>query len=97
MIGDNSCHRFAINVIEQCENVTIKFILLPTNTTDLLQPLDVSYFRPLKNAWRKVLTNRKIKRRGKHVSEHNNLDFGIPFPMTLADSVSPKGITAGNI
>ncbi|XP_072397988.1 uncharacterized protein [Diabrotica undecimpunctata] len=64
MIGHNLFSHLTVNVIEQCKNNGIKFVLLPSNSTDLLQPLDVAYFRPLKNAWRKVLTIWKIKNRG---------------------------------
>jgi len=32
---------------------------LPPNSTHLTQPLDVAYFRPMKVAWRKILTQWK--------------------------------------
>ena len=30
-------------------------VFLPRNSTDLTQPLDVAFFRPLKEAWRNIL------------------------------------------
>ena len=39
----------------------MEFVCLPPNSTDKLQPLDVSVFGPLKSAWREVLTDYKKK------------------------------------
>ncbi|KAG5881207.1 hypothetical protein JTB14_026648 [Gonioctena quinquepunctata] len=39
--------------IQECENNEVRFLLLPPNSTHLLQPLHVAYFRPLKAAWKK--------------------------------------------
>lgn len=47
-----------------CKENNIKFIFLPPNSTHLTQPLDVSCFRPIKIAWRKVLKTYKKTRRG---------------------------------
>ncbi|KAG5876799.1 hypothetical protein JTB14_014129 [Gonioctena quinquepunctata] len=52
-----------LSVIQECEN-NIRFVLLPPNSTHLLQPLDVAYFRPLKAAWKKVLETWKLRNRG---------------------------------
>lgn len=35
--------------------MNIAFVLLPLNSTDKCQPLDVSFFAPLKREWRKLL------------------------------------------
>lgn len=64
MLGDNLCSHLTVSVVEACENNNIKFVLLPPNSTDLLQPLDVAYFRPLKHAWKKTLEDWKLKNRG---------------------------------
>lgn len=61
MLGDNICSHLTVNV---CENNKIKFVLHPPNSTDLLQPLDVAYFRRLKYAWKKTLEDWKLKNRG---------------------------------
>lgn len=50
-----------LEVIELCEKYNIKFVLLPPNSTQLTQPLDVAFFGPLKKTWRKILTNYKVK------------------------------------
>lgn len=64
LIGDNLNSHVTVSVIEDCEKHNIKFVLLPPNSTHLLQPLDVAYFHPLKVSWRKILEEWKLKNRG---------------------------------
>ena len=45
----------------------INIVCLPANSTHFLQPLDVAFFRPLKQRWRKVLDDYKSSR-GKKAS-----------------------------
>ncbi|KAJ8916979.1 hypothetical protein NQ315_008379 [Exocentrus adspersus] len=59
MLGD-----LTVSVVEPCQNNNIRFVLLPPNSTDLLQLLDDAYFRPLKHAWKKTLEDWKLKNRG---------------------------------
>lgn len=53
-----------LNIITSCEQNDIAFIFLPTNSTHICQPLDVSIFGSLKRAWRKVFTEWKYKNKG---------------------------------
>jgi len=55
LIGDNLATHLSPYVLAMCERFKVKFIFLPENSTHLLQPLDVSVFRPLKMNWRKVV------------------------------------------
>lgn len=55
LIGDNLSSHFTEEVLENCRQNNIAFICLPKNSTHITQPLDVSFFRPLKMAWRTVL------------------------------------------
>ncbi|KAG5878381.1 hypothetical protein JTB14_020617 [Gonioctena quinquepunctata] len=64
LVGDNLSSHVTLSVIQECENNNIRFVLLPPNSTHLLQPLDVAYFRPLKAAWKKVLETWKLRNRG---------------------------------
>lgn len=59
IIGDNLASHFNADVIRECEDSEIDFVCLPKNSTHLTQPLDVSFFRPLKQAWRYCLTTWK--------------------------------------
>ena len=61
MLGDNLASHFSDRVIELCTLNNIQFACLPSNSTHICQPLDVSFFKPMKNAWRKILTNFKMK------------------------------------
>lgn len=63
MIGDNFASHITIGVIEECKKYNIRFILLPSNSTRLCQPLHVAIFKPLKMQWRKSLSAYKNKNR----------------------------------
>ena len=79
VIGDNLASHISPAVIDLCRQHDIRFICLPANSTDKLQPLDVGVFGPLKAAWRQVLT--------KYKQEHPKLS-GIQktdFPSLLKD------------
>ena len=54
----------AINVIHLCKVNDIRFVVLPPNFTHLLQPLDLSFFRPMKRAWRQTLSEWKKNHKG---------------------------------
>ena len=64
MIGDNLSLHLSTEVIKQCEENDIAFVLLPPGSTHILQPLDVSFFRPLKRAWKNLLEEEKNKHKG---------------------------------
>ena len=55
LIGDNLSSHLSEEVIDSCEKKNIAFVFLPANSTHLCQPLDVSFFRLMKIAWRKIV------------------------------------------
>lgn len=61
VIGDNLSSHINIEILRLCQRLRIKFVLLPPNSTGLTQPLDVGFYRPLKRAWRKILTDLKTR------------------------------------
>ena len=61
LVGDNLASHLSASVIEACRLHDIEFVCFPPNATHLIQPLDVGVFAPLKNAWRAVLTEYKLK------------------------------------
>lgn len=61
VIGDNLSSHLSPNVLEICAEKNIRFVLLPPNSTDKCQPLDVSYFGPMKRQWRKIMEEYKMK------------------------------------
>jgi hypothetical protein len=60
-LGDNLSSHISPAVSDACKANNIMFVCLAANSTDKLQPLDVSVFGPLKKAWRSVLTDYKLK------------------------------------
>ena len=52
MIVDNLSLHLSEVVITKCPGLDIRFVLLPPNSTDKCQPLDVSFFGPMKREWR---------------------------------------------
>ncbi|KAJ3661650.1 hypothetical protein Zmor_006038 [Zophobas morio] len=64
IIGDNLQSHLSVSVVTECEQNNIAFVFLPPNSTHVCQPLDVAVFRPVKVAWRIVLTEWKKKYRG---------------------------------
>lgn len=61
IIGDNLAVHFIEDVINCCEKNNIAFVCLVPHSTHLIQALDVCFFRPMKNAWHKVLSQWKGK------------------------------------
>lgn len=55
LLGDNLSSHFTKEVLQLCKDNNIDFVCLPPNATHLCQPLDVSFFGPMKNYWKKIL------------------------------------------
>lgn len=64
LIGDNLASHLTLRFIELCSDNDISLIFLPANSTDLTQPLDVAFFRPLKITWRNILEKWKFATKG---------------------------------
>jgi len=59
LIGDNLSSHFTKEVINLCKTNNIDFVCLPPNATHICQPLDVSFFGPMKNYWKQLLVEWK--------------------------------------
>ena len=46
-------------------------MLLPSNTTHVLQPLDVSVYSPVKQAWKRILNTYKLKTRAANIGKED--------------------------
>lgn len=84
MIGDNLASHLSLTVIRKCERHNIQFVLLPPNSTQYLQPLDVAVFRPLKGAWRRTLSTWK-----KNFAD--SVQYKENFPRLLKDTIDSIG------
>lgn len=60
LIGDNLSSHFSSKTVTECLKHNISFIFLPSNSSHMTQPLDVAFFRPLKEAWRRILEKWKM-------------------------------------
>nr|XP_049693406.1 uncharacterized protein LOC126053967 [Helicoverpa armigera] len=61
LIGDNLSSHLNIDIITKCQENNIRFVFLPPNSTHDTQPLDVSFFRRLKRAWKNILLDWKVR------------------------------------
>lgn len=55
LIGDNLRSHISLEVVDLCSKNDILFVCLPPNSTHLVQPLDVGFFKTLKHLWRAML------------------------------------------
>lgn len=93
LIGDNLASHISFNVITQCEENNIRFILLPPNSTHMTQPLDVSVFRPVKGAWREIL--RAWKKHNKGVIRKDIFPRLLNQALIKINAANSKNITSG--
>lgn len=59
LIGDNLSSHLCYESIRLCMQSDVHFVFLPPNSTHITQPLDIAFFRPLKESWRSILTRWK--------------------------------------
>lgn len=60
LIGDNLSSHFSKEVLEAAHKNNVLFICIPKNSTHICQPLDVAFYGPLKQMWRKILDEWKM-------------------------------------
>ena len=81
----------SVKVIEACKANDISFICLYPNGTHLLQPLDVSYFAPLKKAWKRVLGKWKLSPEGRQQGTLNKKQYPRLLAKLIAILASENG------
>ncbi|KAB0805407.1 hypothetical protein PPYR_02377 [Photinus pyralis] len=88
VIGDNLASHFSPRVIEAAIENNIYMAPLPAHSTHIMQPLDVSFFGPMKKKWRTILDTwrKQSRRRGTIPKEH--------FPSLLKTLWSSIELTA---
>lgn len=75
VIGDNLSSHFSPEVIQLCREHDIIMVCLPPNSTQLTQPLDVCFFRPMKIIWRRLLFAWKTGVHGRRNKTLQKSDF----------------------
>ena len=53
-----------------CRDNSIFLYCFPAHASHILQPLDVSFFKPLKASWGKACDNYRVRYPGTHVTKH---------------------------
>lgn len=84
LIGDNLASHFSERVITLARENNIAFVCLPKNSTHICQPLDVAFFRPLKQRWRIILDDWKAKKQTKSSSVTKDKFPGLLRDLSLA-------------
>ena len=65
LLNNNLSSHISPKVIEACEENEIKLVCLAPNSTHITQPLDVAFFKTLKAAWCKIITECKDSAAGR--------------------------------
>lgn len=82
---DGHSSHLKLPLVTFCRSVQIELVALYPNATHILQPLDVSVFRPLKNSWKKEVLHWRLEHEGNSLGKE---DFA---------SVLEKAIKATNL
>lgn len=75
---DGHYSHVSIKLIELSRENNVNLILLPSNTTHVLQPLDVGVYGPLKQGWKKILGHYKMKTKAANIGKEE-------FPKLVAE------------
>ncbi|XP_049947042.1 uncharacterized protein LOC126452454 [Schistocerca serialis cubense] len=96
VICDSLFSHLTTYVLALCGENNISFISLPANSTHITQPLDVTFFGPMKLAWRKVLTEWKSSRQGFKgtVLQKQHFPFLLKRLMVIVGKNSAKNLMA---
>ena len=60
---DGHHSHISVSIVKYCKENNVHLMLLPSNTTHVLQPLDVGVYGPLKQAWKRILAEYKLETR----------------------------------
>ena len=66
---DGHHSHISITLVKVCRENNVHLMLLPSNTTHVLQPLDVGVYGPLKQAWRNILSEYKYATRAANLGK----------------------------
>lgn len=70
LLVDGHSSHIDLEVAKFCKENQILFFCLPPHSSHLTQPLDVSFFNPLKSAWGKACEDFRLKNPGTPVTKH---------------------------
>ncbi|XP_044596677.1 uncharacterized protein LOC123273337 [Cotesia glomerata] len=77
---DNHSSHLNLPLVTFCREKQIELIMLPPNSTHIMQPLDTSFFHPFKETWKKSVPKWKSQQRVTHIKKE---DFPLALQFTL--------------
>lgn len=89
VFADGHSSHFTLPLVQFCEKNQLELIALFPNSTHLIEPLDVGFFRPFKLIWRNVVTEWRLSNQRKLRRE----DFA-PLLKKSIESSNLQGIMA---
>ena len=66
---DGHHSHISVSIVKYCQQYNVHLVLLPSNTTHVLQPLDVGVYGPLKQVWKKILAEYKLETRAGNIGK----------------------------
>lgn len=73
---DNHSSHLNLPLVNFCREKQIELIMLPPNSTHIMQPLDIAFFHPFKEIWRKCVPKWKSQQGVTQITKEN-------FPLVL--------------
>ena len=92
LILDGHNSHVTLEVVQLAMNSGLDIVSLPSHTSHALQPLDVSCFKPFKNAFRKIRDNWTLLNKGKKVQKTDLCEW---TSLALDKALTPKNIHVG--
>jgi hypothetical protein len=92
MFMDGHVSHMSLELSEFCATKKIELVALLPNATHLLQPLDVAVFHPLKNAWKKAVTEWRFEHASQKLKKE---DFPPMLQSVIKSTLKPETIQNG--
>lgn len=73
---DNHSSHLNLPLVTFCRDKKIELIMLPPNSTHIMQPLDIAFFHPFKETWKKCVPKWKNQQSVDQIKKEN-------FPLVL--------------
>ena len=93
LILDGHVSHRSLGALKFCEEKSIHLICLPSHTTHRLQPLDRSFFKPLKSYYNEACNNFIHRSAGER--KINKLNFGLLFKSAWSKAATPSNAESG--
>lgn len=86
---DNHSSHLNLPLATFCREKKIELIMLPPNSTHIMQPLDISFFHPFKEMWKKCVPKWKNEQ---NLSQFKKEDFPLVLKFTLENMTNAEKV-----